>query len=40
MKLPHQIGLYALEPENSEKLYKVFITILPHLKGPDFTTVR
>ena len=27
MKLPHQIGLYTLETENSEILYIVFITI-------------
>jgi len=27
MKLPHQIGLYTPEPENSEILYIVFITI-------------
>jgi len=27
MKLPHQIGLYTPEPENSEILYIVFMTI-------------
>jgi len=27
MKLPHHIGLYTPEPENSEILYIVFITI-------------
>ena len=27
MKLPLQIGLYTLEPENSEILYIVFMTI-------------